>query len=479
MSRSVRHAGRILWFALASACALASLRCRARSSPGAEPKVESKSSHAGVQASVPPSQPGRLPELVIGNNFGVNIHGASARDFDLIADAGFKFVRIDLTWQAVERSPGKYEWSRYDHMAEELAARKLRPLFILSYSNPIYAPEVEVKHGRRALRKPAAPKVRVALAAFSNWAAEAARHFARYDPVFEVWNEPDLDAFWPPRSSATEYVALANSACNAVRAASPDAIIIGPGAAKPPTRTLPRPEFLSAVLASELAGCLDAISVHPYLHISEMPHAGQHWQLLRALIAKEGRSRRAPLPLVSSETGLSTGGGSLLHRPPDESAQAFYAVRMLLQNFESGIPISIWYDWKDDGDDESEAENRFGLVRRDLSPKPAYVAVKTAFRELSGLRLACSRHYDNGQADLVFGGSGSKLKVASWSDAASGARLRLPAGAEAVVDMYGQALPHDATHAALERDAIGAVYVTLGEREATRFCAELRAEPQP
>lgn len=29
--------------------------------------------------------------------------------------------------------------------------------------------------------------------------------------------------------------------------------------------------------------------------------------------------------------------------------------------------LSIWYDWRDDGDDVKEAEDRFGIVRRKLN----------------------------------------------------------------------------------------------------------------
>jgi hypothetical protein len=46
----------------------------------------------------------KMPSLAVPNGFGVNIHfRGEPRDLDLIVDAGFKFIRMDLTWEAVER----------------------------------------------------------------------------------------------------------------------------------------------------------------------------------------------------------------------------------------------------------------------------------------------------------------------------------------------------------------------------------------
>ncbi len=51
---------------------------------------------------------------------------------------------------------------------------------------------------------------------------------------------------------------------------------------------------------------------------------------------------------------------------------------MYLVNLLSGVDLTIDYDWKDDGPDPANSEHRFGIVRQDLSPKPAYTAVSRA-----------------------------------------------------------------------------------------------------
>jgi hypothetical protein len=67
--------------------------------------------------------------------------------------------------------------------------------------------------------------------------------------------------------------------------------------------------------------------------------------------------------------------------------QGAFAARQQLCNLLNGVPLSIWYDWKNDGPDPNENEHNFGTVLPDLQPKPAYVAIKTLTRELSGYRI--------------------------------------------------------------------------------------------
>ena len=84
----------------------------------------------------------------------------------------------------------------------------------------------------------------------------------------------------------------------------------------------------------------------------------------------------------------------------------------------NNVPLSIWYDWKNDGQDTNENEHNFGTVTYDLQPKPAYVALRNMVRELDGYKL--ERRID--QADdkdfvLLFS-SGKKRKMAAWTTGA-------------------------------------------------------------
>ena len=49
---------------------------------------------------------------------GVDIHFVTGhkKDLDMIAAAGFKFIRMDLLWQDTERKKGIYDWTSYDEL---------------------------------------------------------------------------------------------------------------------------------------------------------------------------------------------------------------------------------------------------------------------------------------------------------------------------------------------------------------------------
>src|SRR5512134_291986 len=81
-----------------------------------------------------------FPELVLPQGVGVNIHFTRGheKDLDLIAAAGFKFIRMDFGWGGTERKKGEYNWADYDELTANLETRGLRPLYILDYSNGLW-----------------------------------------------------------------------------------------------------------------------------------------------------------------------------------------------------------------------------------------------------------------------------------------------------------------------------------------------------
>jgi len=89
-----------------------------------------------------------LPKLAIPNGLGVNIHfRCEPRDLDLIAEAGFKFIRMDLTWSGIEQDKGVYDFEKlgYDALIKGCTKRDIRILYILDYSNKLYEPDRSVR----------------------------------------------------------------------------------------------------------------------------------------------------------------------------------------------------------------------------------------------------------------------------------------------------------------------------------------------
>jgi beta-glucosidase/6-phospho-beta-glucosidase/beta-galactosidase len=140
----------------------------------------------------------QLPALTVSNGFGVNIHfRGQPRDLDLIADAGFKFIRMGLTWEAIEREKGVYEFEKsgYDDLTKGCSKRGIRLLYILDYSNRLYESDrsVRTEQGRRA---------------FAAFAEAAAVRYCGNGILWEIWNESNIKLFWRPQPNVGDYCKL-------------------------------------------------------------------------------------------------------------------------------------------------------------------------------------------------------------------------------------------------------------------------------
>lgn len=322
-----------------------------------------------------------LPAPVVPAGVGVNIHFTRGReaDLDLIAAAGFKFIRMDFTWAGIERKKGEYDWSAYDELAANLEKRGLRAIYILDYSNALYEETITVTDKRTKVERKdvASPQHPESIEAFARWAGAAAKRYRGRHIIWEIWNEPNI-SFWKPKPDVAQYIALALATCRAVRAADPQATIVAPASSGFPW------EFFETMFASGVLKHLDAVSVHPYRPYSKSPEtAAADYLRLRGLIAKYAPADKRNLPVISGEWGYATHdkGVSL-------DTQAAFIARQQLANLLNDVPLSIWYDWKNDGTDATYNEHNFGIVDNRLKPKPSYVAAQTMTRELAGYRVA-------------------------------------------------------------------------------------------
>ncbi len=403
-----------------------------------------------------------LPELVLPQGAGVNIHFVTGheKDLDLIAAAGFKWVRMDFGWGGIERQTNRYDWAGYDELLANLEKRGLQALFILDYSNPLYEETITsrdpITGGTH--QTTASPRKPESVAAFARWAGAAAKRYAGRAVVWEIWNEPNIH-FWAPNPKVEDYTTLAKATCKSIKTSNPAAQIVAPATSGFPW------DFLEAFFKSGILEDLDGVSVHPYRDYKQGPEtAAKDYQKLRALIdryappAKAGR-----LPILSGEWGYATHDKGL-----SLETQAAFAVRQQLANLLNGIPLSIWYDWKNDGPDPKEREHNFGIVQADLAPKPAYQAIQTLTKELSGYRVAARLPLPGDQVyALACTNFAGQKKLAAWTAGEPGTvHLQLDRGradSARIVSGSGQDLPVVVHEGRLELNLTALpLYVTIG-----------------
>lgn len=353
----------------------------------------------------------------IPQGLGVNIHFTEPQpgEVKMIAAAGFRWVRMDFKWDATERERGQYDFSEYDRLMSALDESKIHALFILDYGNHLYD-------------KGAPPRTPETRQAFARWAVAAAKHFSNRGVVWEVYNEPNHDTFWPPRPNANEYAELALAVGRAFRSEVPSGKLIGPAVSEMDFA------FLETCFKAGLLDYWSAVSVHPYLR-SDPEEAAVEFCRLRKLIERyrnrsgsDGPNQTTDIPIISGEWGYSSAW-----RGMNEEKQGALFAREMLTNVANEIPISIWYDWRDDGLDPKDPEHHFGLVRnayqtgRDpvYEPKPAYRAAKTLSEFFDGYTFE-QRLAVGGAGDyvLVFAKGGDR-RIAAWTTG-SEHRLNIP-----------------------------------------------------
>jgi hypothetical protein len=98
--------------------------------------------------------------------------------------------------------------------------------------------------------------------------------------------------------------------------------------------------------------------------------------------------RRVAAPrrgVVFTETGYHNALQATTGQAPvSEAAAAIYLPRLLLSAFGAGVRRSFVYELVDEKPDPglTDPEQHFGLLRNDLSPKPAFTAVQTMIRAI-------------------------------------------------------------------------------------------------
>jgi len=354
--------------------------------------------------------PPRLPSGPIPDGLGVNIHFTDPRkgEMEMMAAGGFTWVRMDYDWNYVEYERGSYRFESYDRLMAALEAHHMRPIFILDYVNHLYD-DGQSPHSEEAID------------AFARFAAASAKHFRGRGILWEMYNEPNI-SFWRPKPNVEDYVRLATAVGKAIRAEAPQEAYIGPA-----TSTIDF-SFLEACFKAGLLEYWDAVSVHPYRQTppeTVMPEYARLRDLIRRY-APKGKQ----VPIISGEWGYSSAWNGM-----DPDKQGKMLARQWLTNIACGVPLSIWYDWHDDGLDPKEPEHHFGTVLNPYKPdttpvydpKPAYLAAQALTRYLNGFRFSKRLVVGDANQFVLLFRKGREVRLAAWSMAQSGADVVIPA----------------------------------------------------
>ena len=315
------------------------------------------------------------------------------RTVAMMRDAGISTVRANISWAALEQN-GKGQINQgaladADYAIDAARGAGLEVLMPVSDSVPYWASGDPAKtddaSGQRWNRtwRPRNPQD---YADFMRFVVD--RYSKRGVHAYEVWNEPNLERFWPSGVNAGEYVELLKAAYPAIKQADPNATVVLGGLSKSDY------PFLEKLYAAGAKPYFDVAAVHPYTGRAD-PNAcwnqggtsRKAWDAfcsleeVRRTMVNNGDSGKK---IWLTEFGWSTYQGEW---GVSEAEQAKYFTEALVK-LESypWVEKAFIYGFRNlhwSNNAPTDIEANFGLVRTDYSAKPALRAV-TAYATTGG-----------------------------------------------------------------------------------------------
>jgi hypothetical protein len=319
------------------------------------------------------------------NGFGAGMFGIAAgstladesvatmrRDVADDARAGARWLRIDINWAEIQQDgPRTYLWGPIDRVLARASACGLHVLGTIDYS-PAWARP-----------RGSTPIVPPDLALFDTFAAAAARHLSREGMRdFEIWNEPNVTAFWSPRPSAALYTRMLRGSSAAIHRVDPHAFVISGGLSPAANAhgNIDAITFLQRMYKDGARGSFDAVGAHPYSWPA-FPGQLRHWsgwyqtEHLRRVMVNHGDAQKQ---IWGTEFGAPTDGpAGTSFVSADTQAQMISAAYRLWGSYPWGGPLFV-YQSRDRGSVADSTENFFGLLRVNFALKPAFTAYQRA-----------------------------------------------------------------------------------------------------
>ena len=307
-------------------------------------------------------------EVLLGvNTHVINYPAAQSGLLDLAHQLGVDAVRADTGWKFVETTKGVYRIPpAWDQFVDRARRRGIEPLLILDYGNRFY----DDGH---------LPRSQEAIAGFVRFATFVVRHFAGRVRYYEVWNEWNTGTGgYYPGGSAEDYARLFDATYAAIKRVDPGAQVLAAAGYG---------NWYADIAKFGVAARADGVAIHPYVtqEPGDRAAGGSNGaeRSVQKVIDAESIMRRSSggkeIPIYVTEIGWSTSTGRNGYPEADAGAIAERSLLMFAAlPYVRGI---WWYDLIDDGPNPAHVEERYGLLRRNYSFKPA----ADAFRSLASL----------------------------------------------------------------------------------------------
>jgi hypothetical protein len=302
--------------------------------------------------------------------------------------AGARWIRIDINWaQIQEQGPSSYFWTDIDTAVRTAERDGMSVLGTIAYTPSWARPANSVAtYG---------PKPRQ----YAKFAGIAARHYSAMGvQAFEIWNEPNVQAFWTPRPRPAAYTAVLKAAYVAIKSVDPRATVMTGGtapAANSATSYTPV-RFLKDIYAHGGKGHFDAVANHPYCWPA-YPGAKYAWSAwyqmygtrpsLRSLMVSHGDGSKK---IWATEFGAPTDGPPGTYVSDATQAKMVSKAFRLFSHYKWAGPLFM-YSGRDLGSSTDTRENFFGFLKHNFARKPSFTAYHREMVSVRAVATAASR----------------------------------------------------------------------------------------
>ncbi len=281
-----------------------------------------------------------------------------------IKELGVGMVRLDIVWSDIHRGFRQYDFSGYDALIDQLTGQGLTLLVLLHYNK-----ERLDASGKEVWSDP--PE---SLEEFADYVGATVSRYKNKVKHWEIWNEPNHPVYWSKsKDDMKTYVQLLKLAYSAAKKADPDSFVINGGITEPVI------EDVRNFYKAGGKNFTDAITIHTFLDPAS-PNVAATFDAIvdgvQKVMAEFGDADKkiwitemgCPGVPASAEVKNWWAGKNL-----SEKQQADWLEKQFgFMKKHPAIEKMFWAFYRDTDGIFKDGVDYFGLVRFDLTPKPAY-----------------------------------------------------------------------------------------------------------
>jgi len=385
---------------------------------------------------------------VMGSHLGMNTHMEREPTEHLndnlktLSRYGVKWIRGWWGWGMAEKEPGSFDWSEYDRQLDAVhgAGMEIMPILLRYY--PPYERDWAGKTDR--IQQPPYD-----MDQWAKFVQTTASQYRGRVKVWEVWNEPTYTM------KADYYAKLLKVTYERIKAADPDAVVVGFGGSDP--------EYIRQTFEAGSVKCSDVMSVHSYAELARpFERMANLAAALNDVAVKFGSTKR----VWHTEQGSGGDGMGYLASGQTEEQCAVNLAQSYLSALSAGAEKFFWFS--------AQTTPRYGdaVFYEDYVPRPRLVALNGLARVLKGRRVTGRTELGDGKVACVLmdGNAGAAAALWNLEDTMT---VRLAAGTKVTwADMLGNPMETEAPAGPIELRLGRLVYVLTdrpGDEQLTRI----------